>query len=128
MAMLHICPGFEVQILVNGQVLPEYEKEKEPEDDDTVTKYVEAQSGKEFAIKYKFNVSFKWKHMSVSLTIWMVTPSVVIFRIKKLTTTRSTLDRSGRLARNTSSKSSCPESWQYVRACSETDSEHTKKS
>jgi hypothetical protein len=53
MAIVKSHPGLEAQILVNGQALHEYEKEEEPEDDDTVTRYVEAQSGTEFAIWYK---------------------------------------------------------------------------
>jgi hypothetical protein len=62
MAILDAVPGLEFQILVDGQPLPEYENEEEPQDDDTVTKYIEAQSGKKFAIKYKFNNSFHRKH------------------------------------------------------------------
>jgi hypothetical protein len=55
MAILDAVPALEFQILVDGQPLPEYENEEEPQDEDTVTKYIEAQSGKEFASKYKFN-------------------------------------------------------------------------
>jgi hypothetical protein len=53
MAILKTRPGLEVDILVNGGVLTEYVNNEEPEDNSTVTKYVEAHSGKEFVVKYK---------------------------------------------------------------------------
>jgi hypothetical protein len=62
MVILKAISGFEIQILVGGQALPEYENDEEPEVGETVTKYIEAQSGTEFAIQYRFGYEFYWKH------------------------------------------------------------------
>ncbi|KAF2117495.1 hypothetical protein BDV96DRAFT_685221 [Lophiotrema nucula] len=45
-------PGVKVEIIVNGQSLTEYDCDEEIAEADTVTKYVESQSGAEFAIKF----------------------------------------------------------------------------
>lgn len=49
------CPGVIVEILVSGQPLPEYDDIDEgPILPNTVTKYIEAQSDAEFAVRVRF--------------------------------------------------------------------------
>ncbi|KAF7447615.1 hypothetical protein A1F99_069790 [Pyrenophora tritici-repentis] len=50
-------PGIEVAVIVNGQRLEEYDDDEEPRPK-TVTKYIEAQSGTEFAIATSFKPPF----------------------------------------------------------------------
>jgi hypothetical protein len=53
MAVLPICPDLNIEILVNGVPLQEYENDsEEPGPSNTVTKYIEAQSGAEFSIRH----------------------------------------------------------------------------
>jgi hypothetical protein len=65
--------------------VPEYENDEEPEDNNTVTKYVEVQSGKEFAIWYKSSSPFHRKH-DVRVTPYMdnKADSGTDFRYEKL--------------------------------------------
>jgi hypothetical protein len=44
-------PGLTVQILVNGEPLPEYEDEDATDNPKVVTKYIEAQAGTDFEIE-----------------------------------------------------------------------------
>jgi hypothetical protein len=61
MAIVDGCPGLACEIVVDGQAVTEYLDEDEPEANNTVIRYVEAQSGKVFAIKSKFNDLFPQK-------------------------------------------------------------------
>ncbi|KAF2127283.1 hypothetical protein P153DRAFT_295534 [Dothidotthia symphoricarpi CBS 119687] len=58
MAVLDDCPGLKAEIIVYAQPLEEYVDEDEEDPPKTVTKYVEAQSGAEFALKWKFSTPF----------------------------------------------------------------------
>ncbi|KAF2127284.1 hypothetical protein P153DRAFT_358892 [Dothidotthia symphoricarpi CBS 119687] len=58
MAIHPVYPGLTVQVTVNDQPLPEYDDEDATTDPKVVTKYLEAQSGTEFAIKYTFAEPF----------------------------------------------------------------------
>jgi hypothetical protein len=48
-------PGLTVQIVVDGQPLPEYDDEDAVQDPTVVTKYIEAPAGSEFQIRYNYN-------------------------------------------------------------------------
>lgn len=67
MAVLHSCPGLEVEVLVDGQPLPEYADE-EASTAEGVTNYVPAQSGAEFSLRTKFIAPFPFKY-GVKVTI-----------------------------------------------------------
>jgi len=59
MAVLPFCPGLTVEIFVNGAPLPEYDNDSDtPASPTTVTKYIEATSGANFAIKTIFTQEF----------------------------------------------------------------------
>jgi hypothetical protein len=58
MAVLPTHPGLTVQVVVDGQPLLEHNDEDGPSELDTITKYVEAQPGSEFVIKYTFDKTF----------------------------------------------------------------------
>lgn len=59
MAILPFCPGLTVEIVANGTPLPEYDDDSDrPTLPDTLTKYVEATSGAEFAIRMSFQAPF----------------------------------------------------------------------
>jgi hypothetical protein len=53
------CPGLNVEILVDGQPLQEYDDvDKNPVPPNTVTKYIEARSNVNFSIRAKFDAKF----------------------------------------------------------------------
>ncbi|KAL6707966.1 hypothetical protein ACN47E_003640 [Coniothyrium glycines] len=58
MAVLEGCAGLEVSVTVNEQALKEYEDDSEDSSTTTATRYIEAQSGQSFAIKYSFTAPF----------------------------------------------------------------------
>jgi hypothetical protein len=62
MAILPTHPGLTVQITVDGKQLPEYTDDDAPNESNTITKYIEAQPGSEFAIKYTFDKTFPTKN------------------------------------------------------------------
>jgi hypothetical protein len=51
-------PGLTVEVLVNGQPLPEYEDEDITDEPNVNTRYVEAQAGVEFEIAYTISKAF----------------------------------------------------------------------
>lgn len=55
MAVLDSVPGLEVDILVDDEPLDEYEDPGQPETLDTVTKWTEAETGKQFELRYAFD-------------------------------------------------------------------------
>lgn len=59
MAILTKCPGFEVDVTVNGNALREYDlpadSDEFPTSDDSTIKYVEAQAGQEFAVRLRMS-------------------------------------------------------------------------
>jgi hypothetical protein len=55
MAVLDNVPGLEVHILVDDEPLDEYEDTDQPATSDTVTKYIEAEIGKQFDLRYAFD-------------------------------------------------------------------------
>lgn len=57
-AILEECPGLVVEILVDYAPLPEYEDESEPSMAATATRYMHAQSGQEFHIRFDFSIPF----------------------------------------------------------------------
>ena len=61
MAVSDDLPGVEVEIVVKGKALKEYKEEHIEEDERTTTRYIEATSGQEFAIRMKLRSSFKFK-------------------------------------------------------------------
>jgi len=59
MAILPFCPGLIVEIFVNSAPLPEYDDNSDtPTSPTTITKYVEATSGANFAIKVSFTEGY----------------------------------------------------------------------
>jgi hypothetical protein len=64
------CPGVHIEILVNGQPLPEYDDiDAVPSAPNTVTKYIEAQSDTEFAIRLKVTEDFLYPAGDVCMEI-----------------------------------------------------------
>jgi len=55
MAVLDSVPGLEVHILVDDERLDEFEDTDQPATSDTVTKYIEAETGKQFELRYAFD-------------------------------------------------------------------------
>ena len=55
MAVLDSVPGLEVQILVDDEPLDEFEDTDHPATPDTVTKYIAAETGKQFELRYAFD-------------------------------------------------------------------------
>jgi hypothetical protein len=53
--------GLTVQIVVDGQPLPEYDDEDPGQDPTLVTKYIEAQAGSEFRISHSYDENFRPK-------------------------------------------------------------------
>ncbi|KAF2625378.1 hypothetical protein BU25DRAFT_423442 [Macroventuria anomochaeta] len=54
MAVLDDCPGLVLDILVDNVSLPEYQDNPQPIASGTIAKFVEAESGKEFEVRYTF--------------------------------------------------------------------------
>ena len=54
MAITTAAPRIKTQVLVDGAALEEYEDDEEHTEPNSVTKYVEAKSGAEFAIRSRF--------------------------------------------------------------------------
>lgn len=61
MAILHDCPGLKVEIIVKGEPLREWDDDEEASPR-AVTKYIEAQSGANFALKWRFSSPFPDDH------------------------------------------------------------------
>lgn len=55
MAVTKTAPKIKAEILVNNVALEEYEDDEEQTSVSTVMKYIEARSGAEFAISYRFD-------------------------------------------------------------------------
>jgi hypothetical protein len=55
MAITNITPFIKVDILVNDVVLETYEDDEDRKDENTVSKYIEAISGADFAIRYRLD-------------------------------------------------------------------------
>jgi hypothetical protein len=64
-------PGLKVEIVVNGQPLPEHDPETNTADSNVVTKYVEAESGAEFSVNSASMRHFQPVTMSVLTVHWM---------------------------------------------------------
>jgi len=62
MAIVPDVPGLQVEIVVDGTTLHEHVNPDEEESGNTVTRYIEAVSGAEFAVQYRFGPEFKAKH------------------------------------------------------------------
>ena len=70
MAVLPFCPGLAVEIFVNGAPLPEYDDNSDTSaSPTTVTKYVEATSGANFAIKVSFTEGYPFPKGDVEARI-----------------------------------------------------------
>jgi len=52
--------GFDVTVEVAGQALKEYEDEDVPDEERSLTRYVEVVTGTKFGIRVKLDASFKW--------------------------------------------------------------------
>jgi hypothetical protein len=58
MAITRAFPGIQVEVLVEGEPLKEYDDEDEEVTTDKVTKFIEAKSGSEFKIRWTFTPPF----------------------------------------------------------------------
>lgn len=67
MAILDILPGVEVAITVNGENLQEYTEPDAQEEERVVTKYIEAETGAQFAFKIKVPQGFQFKGDALSI-------------------------------------------------------------
>ncbi|KAF1940797.1 hypothetical protein EJ02DRAFT_379069 [Clathrospora elynae] len=72
MAILPSCPGLTVEVLVIGAPLPEYDDISDtPAPPNMLTKYIEAKSGAEFAMKLAFNQDFIYPAGNVLVQIFL---------------------------------------------------------
>lgn len=71
MAVLDILPGVEVAVTVNGLPLKEYTDHDQEEPTNTVTRYIEAVSGTEFAINFKAAQSTVFKGDCLTAKVFM---------------------------------------------------------
>ena len=62
MAVLDEITGLTVQIIVKKRQAQEYDNDEEEASPNTVTKYIEAQSGAKFGVKFRFSNEFDAKH------------------------------------------------------------------
>lgn len=62
-------PGLTIKIMANGKPLREYGNASEKTGSDEVTKYIEAQSGVEFMIRYKLSRPFPIRKMLVAMSL-----------------------------------------------------------
>lgn len=69
MAIHNNYPGLKVEIVVGGKALKEHEERKIMLRPNTVERYIEAEAGTEFAIKYSFDQSFS-HDKDVSMTVF----------------------------------------------------------
>lgn len=70
MAVIDVLPGVEVTVDVDGNPLKEYEDRDEEEPEKTITRYVEAQSGKKFSIRVKCSKECKFKGDSITFRFY----------------------------------------------------------
>ncbi|KAG9736997.1 hypothetical protein KCU73_g10112, partial [Aureobasidium melanogenum] len=61
MAILDGLPGVEIAVVVDGRDLHEYQDSDTANKEDTVTKYIEAVDGANFAVKIKVTKDFEFK-------------------------------------------------------------------
>lgn len=57
MAVMNEHPGIKVEIVVADTLLPEYEDDQEQHVPNVITKYIEAQTDREFAVRAEFDTS-----------------------------------------------------------------------
>jgi hypothetical protein len=79
--------GLVVEIVVGGELLPEYADEDIKDEDNpvTVTRYVEAPSGAEFSVRYAFDKSFsEKKEITLFIFVGGVNDSDAILRRDKI--------------------------------------------
>ena len=69
MAIIDDLPGVVIEIIVKGTALKEYEDDELDEDERTVTRYIEAVSGQEFAVRIKRLPNCEFKGDCISFTI-----------------------------------------------------------
>jgi hypothetical protein len=69
MAVLPSYPGLTVEILVDGEPLPEYDGDEGDRAYDTKTTYVEARTNAEFSVRYTFEPGFMSPHLSVEVIV-----------------------------------------------------------
>lgn len=70
MAILDDLPGVEVDIIVNGEALKQYEDTELQEDKRTVTRYIEAVAGQVFAVRTTLSPDFKFRGDSLSVQVF----------------------------------------------------------
>jgi hypothetical protein len=81
MAVLKGARGIEVQVICDGRPLQEYNDPDVEEIPRVATRYVEAQTGKAFAIRLRFknNARFRGDHISCAVKVdggWIHTPMI----------------------------------------------------
>lgn len=73
MAITDSLPGLAIEILVDGRALQEYEDEDADEDQeqDTVVRYIEAESGKVFAVSIELLEDFEFEGSCIAFDIFV---------------------------------------------------------
>jgi len=75
MAILDAVPGLNVQVLIRGQPLTEYDDDEEDHNTEeswkSTTKYVEAVSDQGFTIRYTFDRTFAYKGTDLAVQAYM---------------------------------------------------------
>lgn len=71
------CPGAIIEVLVDGEPLPEYDDpDPSASEPNTVTKYIEAKSDAEFAIDIKFTDDFRYPASDIEAQVLLDTKSM----------------------------------------------------
>ena len=70
MAITDTAPGLEVTILVDGKPLKEYRNADDPDEEGTITRWIEAADGKNFVVHIKAGKNFKYKAEVLGCTIY----------------------------------------------------------
>lgn len=71
MAILSGARGIEVQVICNGQPLQEYNDPDVEEIPRVATRYVEAKTGKTFAVRCKFKNNIRFRGDSIICHVWV---------------------------------------------------------
>ncbi|KAK4575240.1 hypothetical protein LTR86_001092 [Recurvomyces mirabilis] len=71
MAIVDTAPALEVSILVDGKPLKEHRDDDDPDEEGTVTRWVEAVNGKNFVVQINAGTAFEYKAERLECAIYM---------------------------------------------------------
>ncbi|KAF1850026.1 uncharacterized protein K460DRAFT_326500 [Cucurbitaria berberidis CBS 394.84] len=69
MAILSTCPGLKVEIIVDGEPLPEFDDQEADQESHTKTTYIEAKTGADFVVRYTVSALFSTDDISAQICI-----------------------------------------------------------